>query len=602
MVYFHTVAWKPQQGHLSASCSCRCASPFATVLVTCGGPAAAYTAFERAAKATMGNLLCCVCRDHKSGVDDGGSTGGRYGFHRRQSSRSLPVEAHDGSTERRRSSSAFSWHGTRGSLSAPATSYVEHLILETLSIIRTLVDNEQEPPPFMIKLHLIADKESGWLLVVRSMVNAIPMDDPLGPAVITLILDDCPLPTKESVGKLSQMFQLSRELSLSGRNNPTWHRNICVVLGCIAEKLAGPSSVALLTEDTLEYLIANLDPVTCNTLVILFSLIALEKFAQTSENKVTLEKRLSGLPENPLAKMEPWVNSEDFVERQVGFCAQWCLDNLFILEGRRYTYEVTDRTNINAMLNSNDVSEYLKISSNGLVARCDASSFESVRCTFQVDSGVWFYEALIVTSGVMQIGWATRESKFLNHEGYGIGDDEFSIAYDGCRQLIWYNALSQSHNHPCWKPGDILGTLLDMKAFQITFYLNGEPLPPNTQVFQNAKSGFFAAASFMTFQQCEFNFGRSPFKFPPSGVQFSCFNSFAHLSEEDKIILPRHIRMEKLRHSSVREDSCTLCFDRSAAVRLEPCQHKGFCSECAIQLEVCPMCRSEIRERIEASL
>ncbi|KAH7982705.1 hypothetical protein HPB52_006771 [Rhipicephalus sanguineus] len=414
----------------------------------------------------MGNLLCCVCRDHKSGVDDGGSTGGRYGFHRRQSSRSLPVEAHDGSTERRRSSSAFSWHGTRGSLSAPATSYVEHLILETLSIIRTLVDNEQEPPPFMIKLHLIADKESGWLLVVRSMVNAIPMDDPLGPAVITLILDDCPLPTK----------------------------------------------------------------------------------------------------------------------------------------GRRYTYEVTDRTNINAMLNSNDVSEYLKISSNGLVARCDASSFESVRCTFQVDSGVWFYEALIVTSGVMQIGWATRESKFLNHEGYGIGDDEFSIAYDGCRQLIWYNALSQSHNHPCWKPGDILGTLLDMKAFQITFYLNGEPLPPNTQVFQNAKSGFFAAASFMTFQQCEFNFGRSPFKFPPSGVQFSCFNSFAHLSEEDKIILPRHIRMEKLRHSSVREDSCTLCFDRSAAVRLEPCQHKGFCSECAIQLEVCPMCRSEIRERIEASL
>ncbi|KAL3208128.1 hypothetical protein MRX96_009720 [Rhipicephalus microplus] len=550
----------------------------------------------------MGNLLCCVCRDHKSGVDDGGSTGGRYGFHRRHSSRSLPVEAHDGSSERRRSSSAFSWHGTRGSLSAPATSYVEHLILETLSIIRTLVDNEQEPPPFMIKLHLIADKESGWLLVVRSMVNAIPMDDPLGPAVITLILDDCPLPTKESVGKLSQMFQLSRELSLSGRNNPTWHRNICVVLGCIAEKLAGPSSVALLTEDTLEYLIANLDPVTCNTLVILFSLIALEKFAQTSENKVTLEKRLSGLPENPLAKMEPWVDSEDFVERQVGFCAQWCLDNLCEYFGRHYTYEVTDRTNINAMLNSNDVSEYLKISSNGLVARCDASSFESVRCTFQVDSGVWFYEALIVTSGVMQIGWATRESKFLNHEGYGIGDDEFSIAYDGCRQLIWYNALSQSHNHPCWKPGDILGTLLDMKAFQITFYLNGEPLPPNTQVFQNAKSGFFAAASFMTFQQCEFNFGRSPFKFPPSGVEFSCFNSFAHLSEEDKIILPRHIRMEKLRHSSVREDSCTLCFDRSAAVRLEPCQHKGFCSECAIQLEVCPMCRSEIRERIEASL
>ena len=51
-------------------------------------------------------------------------------------------------------------------------------------------------------------------------------------------------------------------------------------------------------------------------------------------------------------------------------------------------------------------------------ARCDASSFESVRCTFQVDSGVWYYEALIVTAGVMQIGWATKNSKFLNYVSY----------------------------------------------------------------------------------------------------------------------------------------------------------------------------------------
>ena len=48
----------------------------------------------------------------------------------------------------------------------------------------------------MIKLHSIADKESGWLIVVRSMVQVIPLEDPLGPAVITLLLDDCPLPSK----------------------------------------------------------------------------------------------------------------------------------------------------------------------------------------------------------------------------------------------------------------------------------------------------------------------------------------------------------------------------------------------------------------------
>ena len=50
----------------------------------------------------------------------------------------------------------------------------------------------------MVKLHNIAEHEDGWLLVVTSLVNAIPMEDPLGPAVISLLLDDCPLPTKVS--------------------------------------------------------------------------------------------------------------------------------------------------------------------------------------------------------------------------------------------------------------------------------------------------------------------------------------------------------------------------------------------------------------------
>ena len=71
-------------------------------------------------------------------------------------------------------------------------------------------------------------------------------------------------------------------------------------------------------------------------------------------------------------------------------------------------------------------------------------------------------------------------------EGYGIGDDEFSVAYDGCRQLFWHNAESESHGHPSWKPGDVLGSLLDLTNAEVIFYLNGDPLPPLTQVFENA--------------------------------------------------------------------------------------------------------------------
>lgn len=195
-------------------------------------------------------------------------------------------------------------------------------------MIRLLVDNESEPPESMLKLHKIADQEIGWLHVVQSMIEVIPMDDPLGPATIILLLDDCPLPTKETIIKLTTLFDLNQAKSLESFSNAIGHRNITIVLGCIAEKLAGPRSVALLTPGTLDYLIANLEP-KVDPAVIMFSIIALEKFAQTSENKVTIQKKFQSLDRHPLTVLEPWAtNYVNYHQRQVGFCAQWCLDNL----------------------------------------------------------------------------------------------------------------------------------------------------------------------------------------------------------------------------------------------------------------------------------
>lgn len=110
----------------------------------------------------------------------------------------------------------------------------------------------------MMRLHNIADNEEGWIQVVKSMVKVIPMSDPLGPSVITLLLDDCPLPSRESVLRVAQMFNLSSASAIAGRTNSPRERNICVVLGCIAEKLAGPSSLGILNEGTLDYLLTNL--------------------------------------------------------------------------------------------------------------------------------------------------------------------------------------------------------------------------------------------------------------------------------------------------------------------------------------------------------
>uniref|UniRef100_A0A672Y9T0 B30.2/SPRY domain-containing protein n=1 Tax=Sphaeramia orbicularis TaxID=375764 RepID=A0A672Y9T0_9TELE len=504
---------------------------------------------------TMGNS--CVCREDSDLEDHHhGSTRATRGQTRRvDHGTSIGVDAGEARSSRPRDPVRPPRRGRGPHEPRRKKQNVDGLVLDTLAVIRTLVDNDQEPPYSMITLHEMAETDDGWLEVVQSLIRVIPLDDPLGPAVITLLLDECPLPTKDALQKLSDMLSLSSAVARQDALNPAKHRNTTAVLGCLAEKLAGPASIGLLSPGTLEYLLESLVSSNCTFLI--------------SENKLTVSESCIS---NRLAVLESWAEHPDYLKRQVGFCSQWSLDNLFLKEGRQFTYEKVNLTNINAMLNSNDVSEYLKISPTGLEARCDASSFESVRCTFCVDSGVWYYEVTVITSGVMQIGWATKDSKFLNHEGYGIGDDEYSCAYDGCRQLIWYNARSKPHSHPCWKEGDAIGFLLDLSKKQMIFYLNGHQLPPEKQVFSSATSGFFAAASFMSYQQCEFNFGAKPFRHPPS-VKFSTFNDFASL-------------LPTLYCLSLTGNKTFLFFP------------SGICMECALQLETCPLCRQDIQTRV----
>lgn len=110
----------------------------------------------------------------------------------------------------------------------------------------------------MLLLHNIADNEEGFIQVVKSMIKVVPLYDPLGPSIITLLLDDCPLPSKESVFKVINMLNLSRTSAINGRSNPAREANICVVLGCIAETLAGPRNLKILNDSILDYLLTNL--------------------------------------------------------------------------------------------------------------------------------------------------------------------------------------------------------------------------------------------------------------------------------------------------------------------------------------------------------
>ncbi|VDN52749.1 unnamed protein product [Dracunculus medinensis] len=295
-------------------------------------------------------------------------------------------------------------------------------------------------------------------------------------------------------------------------------------------------------------------------------------------------------------ELELWLNEPRFE-------VNWLRQQIVPCHDREPSYLSTDTSGINAMLNHEDVSEYLKIGTNGLEARCDASSFESVRCTFEAVDGVWFYEALILTAGVMQIGFATKQSRFCNHEGYGIGDDEYSLAYDGCRQLLWHNAQFEKHEHKPWNAGDYLGCLLDIPGCFVQFYLNGQPLQNPHRKFMerrmtNFDSGIFAAASFMSFQQCRFNFGHHPFRYPPLNIEFKTFNEYGVLTEEQKTILPRRAKMELISNMIISDENCHICYTDSMDTVLEPCGHGAICFHCSNQIRQCPLCRVDISGRV----
>ena len=110
----------------------------------------------------------------------------------------------------------------------------------------------------MRQLRALADREEGWLQVVRSMIDVIPLDDPLGPATISVLLDECPLPAKETVVKLVQGMDLPKWTEVKAGMPEARHRNIAMVLGTLADKLAGPRCNDIFDQAILNYLVSNL--------------------------------------------------------------------------------------------------------------------------------------------------------------------------------------------------------------------------------------------------------------------------------------------------------------------------------------------------------
>ena len=155
-----------------------------------------------------------------------------------------------------------------------------------------------------------------------------------------------------------------------------------------------------------------------------------------------------------------------------------------------------------------------------LTARNDSWGFESARSTVPAHgSGVWYYEVVILSKGIVQVGWAKEACRFEPENGLGVGDNVDSCSYDGHRRRAWHGtgaAAKDNDYGEAWGVGDVVGCILDGASGTASFTLNGRELGVAfTGLSDQPDSIWYPAVSLSSGQQVNFNFGRNGFWFPP---------------------------------------------------------------------------------------
>ncbi|KAK1939191.1 E3 ubiquitin-protein ligase [Phytophthora citrophthora] len=191
--------------------------------------------------------------------------------------------------------------------------------------------------------------------------------------------------------------------------------------------------------------------------------------------------------------------------------------------------------------------------------------FPTVRlaqANISANTGLWYFEVVVLTDGLMQIGYIEGDFIADPLQGQGVGDHANSWAFDGFRCKKW-NVSSYDYGEQ-WKIGDVVGVLLDTERMEISYFLNGKCLGVAfSGISITATSRMCPAASLNIQQSAEFNFGSLP---TTSSIEeasnITGFKHFPALGNEDQtrlrpIVMALHITdstAEKEKKNDVSED------------------------------------------------
>lgn len=454
----------------------------------------------------------------------------------------------------------------------------------------------------------ISRKGQNFVDIVLLAISLLSVEDPATPGCLYHFLDATALPKPQALLQLNsrmvQLFQKPLQTKKSSRR-----RAMCaVVWSILASKLAGKASAQILNKDVSSILMESIklhQPIE----VRLFSLMAIQSFIATRENKIKLKKL--GLP----SLLSSLLNSSGSPLPGPLLCTpseKHRLEFLIKINLRRFgvdsNFSQKLSTELNCALDWRGSDSNLDFSDEFLEVRNNLPSFITIAGTHSVKKSKWYYEVELLTAGTIQIGWATNQSNFSSYNGVGVGDESHSFSFDGSRQVCWFFQDTFSHGCSKWKPGDVVGCYLNLSNWSAIFYVNGiavdSPiqLPPDEMSkYLDQEGGFRPAISLTVFEHVRVNFGYRPFKFPPPKGCYRDFNHYGSLDNEFREGPPALQTTLDLSQPSItltpnEEDNlCKVCFDATKDVVLFPCQHDGLCGSCVSKIEQCPFCREAVQ-------
>lgn len=162
-------------------------------------------------------------------------------------------------------------------------------------------------------------------------------------------------------------------------------------------------------------------------------------------------------------------------------------------------------------MNPYDRGDEMAIDPEGLLCQArDAQGWHGTRTNKAVvGGGKYYYEATVTDEGLCRVGWSTDKATLE------LGIDKFGFGFGGTGKKSWgkqFDTYGEAYGI-----NDTIGCYLDLDKMEIKWSKNGNDLGKAYDIQVHLKNERFYAAVTLKNAEIKFNFGNTPFKYPPQG-------------------------------------------------------------------------------------